>query len=308
LIQDKQNSNTPPNKTLGFILIQASALLFFLASVPIRLAKQNFQAYPEIYSERHPGEFTFYRFFIGFIFFSVLVLKSPEKIKPNKIHFLIARALFNFSSLTLMFYTVDYISASTGSILNMTFPLFVAIISFFFLDKKLDYIGYVSSLVAVVGIILTMPTTVSYSGLSTELSTGYGIGLLSGFTGALAIIFLGFARKYNSTETVLFYMFFGGLIFSFIAFREHINFNIDKSIIYLLSSAIFGVVAQYALTHSFKYISTVEVSVTSTTRIIYAALLGGILAKDPSFSLTNWIGIILIFLSSTYLAFNNSKT
>jgi len=290
LITNIKNSN----KLFGFFLIQVSALLFFLITVPIRLAKTEHNL--------HPGEFTFYRFLIGLVFFSLVILKTPKNLKPNKIHLLIGRAAFNFISLGLMFYTVDYISASMGSILNMTFPLFVALLSFLFLDKKLDMAGYLSSLIAVTGIILTIPSTGSIN------TIGIGLGLLSGFSAALAIIFLGLAREHNSSETVLFYMFLGGFIFSYLVFREHITFNIDKTLFYLIPSAVFGVIAQYALTHSFKFITTVEASVTSTTRIIYAALLGGLLAGDPNLSTTNWIGVILIFLSSTFLAFRNSTT
>ena len=66
--------------------------------------------------------------------------------------------------------------------------------------------------------------------------------------------------------------------------------------------ALIGVLAQYLLTLGFRFVTAVEGSVISSTRILLAALLGPLLLGEPSLGMLGLSGALLIFFSNVYLA------
>jgi drug/metabolite transporter (DMT)-like permease len=63
-----------------------------------------------------------------------------------------------------------------------------------------------------------------------------------------------------------------------------------------------GVLGQYLLTFGFLFVTAVEGSIISSSRIFIAALLGPLLVGDPSLVLSGWIGALLIFAANSTLA------
>ena len=66
-------------------------------------------------------------------------------------------------------------------------------------------------------------------------------------------------------------------------------------------------VGQYLLTYGFLYVSAVEGSVISSSRILIAAFLGPFLASDPSLTLSGWVGALLIFAANIALAVHKPR-
>jgi drug/metabolite transporter (DMT)-like permease len=58
----------------------------------------------------------------------------------------------------------------------------------------------------------------------------------------------------------------------------------------------------------FRYVTAVEGSIVSSTRILLAAVLGPSLAADPPLSLAGWIGAMMIFGADVLLAYRKVGT
>jgi len=128
-----------------------------------------------------------------------------------------------------------------------------------------------------------------------RVNIGDLIGLAGGFTGALAILSLCFARRDNHTVTVLVFMLgVGSLLSCPSVFSESITGYSVTTWIFLVACAATGVIGQFALTHAFRHLSAFAGSVTGLTRVVLAAMLGYLFLNErPTWNVI--VGSIVLF-------------
>lgn len=188
-----------------------------------------------------------------------------------------------------------------ANILNMTYPLFVALFSWFIIREQRDLGALVIVGVAFVGIWLIISPgdiTIKWENLW---------GLSSGILASLAMIYLNLARRYNDSQTILFVMFGCGALLIFVFYRETIFWPNPTEFFFLFTCSAAGVVGQYLVTYGFLFVTAVEGSIISSSRIIMAALLGPLLVGDPSLTLAGWFGALLIFSANSVLALRKPR-
>jgi len=108
-------------------------------------------------------------------------------------HLLIGRTLANCAAVYCFFKAVTVTTVAQANILNMTYPLFIAIFTWIFLKQQRDVIALVMVLIALAGVWLVL----SPGGFGLELNHTWG--LMSGLTAAAAIIYLNLSRQYHDT-------------------------------------------------------------------------------------------------------------
>lgn len=193
-----------------------------------------------------------------------------------------------------------YGGVTSANILNMTYPVFVALLSVYFLDEKADIATWLGVVLSVAGAIF-----VSINGNIWKISGGDIFSLLSAVTAGIAIVALRVIRLTDTTEAALFYNFrlgFWGTLVPIVFFIVHRDIeNYHSGWIYPLLSGITGILGQVALTWGFKYITAVQGSILSATRLVFAALLGWIFFQKEItvFSIS---GAVLILLANIILA------
>jgi len=64
---------------------------------------------------------------------------------------------------------------------------------------------------------------------------------------------------------------------------------------------------QIFITFGFRFVTAVEGSIISSSRILLAALLGPVIAAEPALTLIGWLGAFLIFIGNVYLALAPKK-
>jgi drug/metabolite transporter (DMT)-like permease len=186
-------------------------------------------------------------------------------------------------------------TVAQGNILNMTYPLFIAVFTWIGLREQRDPVAIVLVLAAFAGVWLVLaPGDMAFS-----MDSLWGVA--SGVTASAAIIYLNLSRRYHDTQTILFFMFGMGGILIYVLFHNHIFIPSPLEASYLLLCAVFGVAGQYLLTLGFRFVTAVEGGIISSTRILLAALLGPLLVADPHLGLSGWIGALLIFGANVYL-------
>lgn len=273
---------------LGWLAVFGSAFCFYLATAIIRWAGAAVQI--------DSSYFVFSRFLLGFIVVCLTMLICSQRLKPRKYHYLIGRTVSNTVAVFCFYKAVDVGSLAEANILNMTYPLFVALFSWFLVKEQRDAIALLIVGVAFGGVWLILsPGT---------MSTGWESlwGLVSGFFAAWAMIYLNLSRRFHDSQTILFFMFGLGAAGIFIFFRESIFWPNFREFTYLFWCSVAGVAGQYLLTYGFLFVTAVEGSIISSSRILLAALLGPILVGDPPLMLSGWIGALLIFGANSALA------
>ncbi len=280
-------------QVLGWSAVLGSAFCFYLATAIIRWA--------DPYVEISTSYFVFGRFLLGFIVVCLTMGVSGHRLKPRNYHFLIGRTVANSVAVFCFYKAVAVGTLAEANILNMTYPLFVALFSWFFVKDQRDYFSLFIVVVACAGIWMIL----SPGGMSMNWNNLWG--LTSGITAAAAMIYLNVSRRYHDSQTILFFMFGLGALIMLIMFQSSIFWPdwLEFGLLFACSAA--GVLGQYLLTYGFLYVTAVEGSIISSSRIVLAALLGPLIVADPALSITGWCGALLILMANSSLAVRKSR-
>ncbi len=278
---------------LGCLAVFSSAFCFYFSTVVIRWSREAV-AIDSAY-------FAFFRFFLGFLIVSAIMVVRRQKPVPKRIHFLIGRTLGNCIAVYCFYQAVRYTSVAEANILNMTYPIFVALLSWIILRQQRDGVAVTMVLVAVAGVWLILQP----GRMALGIHSLWGLG--SGVSAAFAILYLNLSRQHHDANTVLFYMFGLGALLMIVFFHQHLFWPDGRELYYLVLCGGAGIAGQFLITLGFRYVTAVEGGVISSTRILLAALLGPWLAADPPLGAAGWIGALLIFGANVVLAMRKGR-
>ena len=279
---------------VGCLAVFASAFCFYMSTVVIQWSRSRVAI--------DASYFVFARFLFGFLVVCTVMKVRKRRLVLKNHHLLIGRTLSNCAAVYCFFKAVTVTTVAQANILNMTYPLFIALFTWVFLRRQRDNITLAMVLAASAGVWMVL----SPGGF--HLNGDHIWGLMSGLTAAAAIIYLNLSRQVHDTHTILFYMFGLGSIVIYALFYRDIFFPEPLEFYYLVLCAGAGIAGQYLLTLGFRYVTAVEGSIISSTRILLAALLGPFLAAEPALTLAGWTGALLIFGANVVLAARKNKT
>lgn len=280
------------SQMVGWLAVFGSAFFFYLATAIIRWAE------PHVAIET--PYFVFARFFLGFCVVCITMILKRQRLQPQRYDLLLGRTVTNAVAVFCFYKAVEVGSLAEANILNMTYPLFVALFAWFLIRDQRDFLVLPIAGVAFLGIwMILAPGEV---GMRFESIWGLG----SGITASLAMIYLNLSRRYHDSQTILFFMFGLGALFMLLLFYEDIFWPGRMEFFFIFLCSAVGVIGQYLLTYGFLYVTAVEGSIISSSRIIMAALFGPLLVGDPALTLTGWFGALLVFSANSMLAYRKS--
>ena len=266
---------------LGGILIFVSALSFALMTFAIKAWGKD--------SLVPSYEYAFFRFLLGFLCVSTFFLIKKKKPSPKKKFWLFIRGASNGGAVILLFASLTLTTLTKANMLNMTYPVWVAILSPFLLKEKISRIQVFALFVGFIGIWLVLDPNISH------IEKGDLVALLSGIVMGIAVASLRKVRMTEDAETTLFWLFGIGVLMTIPFFPL---FVIPKGIgiLALFFAPFFGVVGQISINAGMKYIKGFTGAIISTARLVIAGVLGvAFLGEDLKFSL--FLGGIFIILS-----------
>ncbi len=278
---------------LGCLAVFASAFCFYFSTVVIRWSRDVVSIDSSFYA--------FFRFLLGFVVVCTIMALRRQKPAPRRYHLLIGRTLGNCIAVYCFYQAVRYTSVAEANILNMTYPIFVAILSWILLRHQRDPVAVAMVVVAVAGVWLILQP--GRMDLGTESLWGLG----SGVSAAFAIFYLNLSRQHHDANTVLFFMFGLGSVLMFLFFREDFFWPNAREFYYLVLCGGAGIAGQFLITLGFRYVTAVEGGVISSTRILLAAMLGPWLAAEPSLGAAGWLGAFLIFGANVVLTIRKGR-
>ena len=275
-------------RLLGWLALFGSALCFYLATVIISWGRP--------YVRVDSTYYVLARFLFGFVLVSATFLMEKRAPRCHNLHALFGRAFTNAVAVLCFYKAVEVSTVASANILNMTYPVFVAILSWFTLRSQRDIPAIGIVLLSTLGIWLILKPGLAISGHN-EIW-----GLLSGFFAGFSMIYLTMCRRQHDSSTILFYVFAFGIVMMLPLMARSLFVPTATELFFLVSCSLAGVVGQYLLTYGFLYVTAVEGSVISSSRILVAALLGPLLVSDPPLTWTGWLVALLIFGANVALA------
>jgi drug/metabolite transporter (DMT)-like permease len=216
--------------------------------------------------------------------------------RPRSYHLLLGRTVFNCMAVYCFYMAVEFTSVAEANILNMTYPVFVALISWALLREQRDPVAMVMVAVAFAGIWLILAPG------KLDLKTANLWGLASGLSASASMTYLNVSRQVHDTNTVLFFMFGLGALLIFAVFRGDFFWPDSQELYYLGLCAASGVAGQFLLTIGFRHVTAVDGSIISSMRILLAALLGPFVVGELPLNAAGWVGALLLFGANAVLA------
>lgn len=281
----------------GALLLLTAEFLFALSTVFVKFVTNG--------SLISGIEIAFFRFFTGFIITGAYIKVSGKyfpMVKPFNVYM---RGLFNTTSVIFFFLGVQYTTISNTNLLNMTYPVFVFLISPFITKEKISQDLLFFLVLVLAGIyFIVIPEGSSFS----AINKGDIFALLSGVTAGFGISFLREARKTDYTQTILLYMFAIGSFIGGIMLIN--NFVLPRGIFifHIFIIAILSFAGQVLLTAGYKSISATAGSLVSSARIVFAIFLGVIFFSEPlSLRIISGSTLIIISLAGVNGFFKNLK-
>lgn len=278
----------PSYRLPGALAVFFSAFGFYISTVAIRWSQARVAI--------EPSYFAFARFLLGFIIVCGVMVYRRQAPRPRNYHLLVGRTLFNCAAVYCFYMAVKHTSVAEANILNMTYPIFVALFSWFLLRRQRDPVSIAMVAVAFAGIWLILAPG------QINLKPANIWGLASGILASSSMIYLNVSRQHHDTNTVLFFMFGLGALVMFAVFHGHFYWPDSLSLYYLSLCALSGVAGQFLLTIGFRYVTAVDGSIISSMRIFLAALLGPFVAGEPPLNAAGWVGAVLLFGTNVILA------
>ena len=275
-------------RLLGWLALFGSGLCFYLATVIIRWG----QSYVRIDS----SHYVLARFLFGFVLVSSTLIIERRIPRCHDLHAIAGRAITNAAAVLFFYKAVEVSTVASANILNMTYPIFVAILSWFTLRSQRDIMAIGIVAISSLGIWLILAPGLSVSGHNDIW------GLLSGVFAAFSMIYLTMCRRQHDSSTILFYVFAIGIVMMLPIMARSLFIPNAAELFFLVACSLAGVVGQYLLTYGFLFVTAVEGSVISSSRILIAALLGPVLVADPPLTWSGWLGALLIFGANVALA------
>ena len=283
----------PVLRLVGGWAVFFSAFCFYLSTVTIQWSRAT--------TAITPSYFVFARFLLGFLIVCVVMVSRRQLPRPVNYHLLIGRTLSNCVAVYCFYMAVRFTSVAEANILNMTYPVFVALIAWVLLRSQHDPIALAMVGIAFAGIWLILaPGKIDFQAVSFW-------GLASGLAAAVSMTYLNVSRQYHDTNTVLFFMFGLGALVILAVFHADFFWPNLQAFSYLGMCAASGVAGQFLLTIGFRYVTAVEGAIISSMRILLAALLGPIVVGEPALNAIGWVGALLLFGANAVLAVRRGR-
>lgn len=272
----------------GILFVLASELWFSLASFFTKLAWTEGQI---------PGaETTTFRFLLGFLFAAAVLARRGTGFRPVRLDLVLWRGVLNSSALVVFAFALQGTLLSKANTLNMTYPVFVFLIAPFVTGQKARPLAWALVATAIAG---------TWMVLQPDWSVGVNVydllGLLSGVIAAFGVTSLDLARRYDGTFTILFYMMGVGTVIAGVSWALQLPL-VGTALPWgpgfwpFVGAAVFGVLGQIFITYGYGYVDARTGSVLSTSRILFATLLG-LLWFQEALGPWSWAGIALITVS-----------
>jgi drug/metabolite transporter (DMT)-like permease len=251
-------------------------------------------------SEIPAVEITFFRFILGFILSYFALKHTGETFTPVNKKFIIWRSILNLVAVILFFTSVKYTTITNANMLNMTYPIFIFLFAPFFGNEKIAPIQIIYLVISTFGIYLVIQPNFDH------LLIGDLIGLMSGIVGGASVLSLRKARETDSTFLILFYLMGIGTFLNGLMMIPIFKIPTQQQIIFMLLSGILGVAGQAFITYGYYYIEASKGGIISSSRILFAVLMG-VIIFDERFNLKLAIGAILILWAIISLTLRDQK-
>ena len=245
----------------------------------------------------HPFEIAFFRNLFGLLVIAPWFIKygfNPLKTKKIKLH--VARSLFNVIAMMSFFYSLSIAPLADVASLAFTAPLFASILAVIFLKEIVGRKRGIAIAFGFIGALIVVDPIYS------SINNGHLLVLLSASVWSVSLIIIKILGRTESSVTITSYMVIIMIPLSAIAAYFFWETPTLKDLFFLMLIGVSGTSAQMLLAQALRQGDTSIIMPFDFLKLIWAVAIGYLLFFEvPSINI--WIGSMIIFLSTLYIAY-----
>ena len=248
-------------------------------------------------SSLHPFEIAFFRNLFGLIVIAPWFIRyGLEPLKTKKIKLHLARSFFNVIAMLSFFYSLSIAPLADVASLAFTAPLFASILAVVFLKEIIGIKRIIAIVLGFIGAIIVIDPVYS------SINNGHILTLLSASVWSVSLIIIKILGRTESSVTITSYMVIIMIPLSGIAALFYWETPTINDLIFLVIIGISGTAAQMLLAQALRQGDTSIIMPFDFLKLIWAVGIGYLFFFEVP-SLNTWLGSIIIFLSTLYIAY-----
>ncbi len=268
-----------PKSAIKFMII--SALAFALLNVFVKNLNQ-FNVYQVVFFRA-----------AGSLFFTLpFLIKQKIPILGNKKGLLLFRGVFGFTSMTLFFMSLKYMSMGSAVSIRYISPIFAAIFALFLLKEKIKNAQWACFAIAFLGVVIL-------KGFDSQINNmGLLYAVLSAiFSGIVFIIIRKIGNSDHPLVIVNYFMIIATILGGALAINNWIT---PKGIewLLLLSLGVFGYYGQFYMTKAFQGAEINQVAPLKYIEVVFTLIIG-VIWLEEIYTFWSVLGILLIIAGLT---------
>ncbi|RMF13529.1 MAG: DMT family transporter [Candidatus Dadabacteria bacterium] len=258
---------TSSRRLKGLALVVGSAIAFALATVVVKVLSRFDTPAPTIAAGR---------FWIGAVGLSIWFLLRTGRLPwPRRPELVLGRAATNLVAVLLFYAAIARATITNANILNLTYPIFIALLAPLLLRERTSRRQLVAVAVGVAGVWTLIAPDFGGAG-----SVGDLIALACGFVSAFAVILLRAARQHDDADTIVWFVMVAGAAVLTPQLRW-LGIAAPHQVGLWVLAGILGVAGQLLITTGYRHVSALDGSIASTSRMLFAVLFGAWLLDEP---------------------------
>lgn len=240
------------------------------------------------------SELVFYRCIAGFVGILLVVLPQGKSLKVSgpmlKLH--MSRSVAGFVSLLLYFYAIAHLPLPTAVTLSYTSPLFLTLLTIFYLKQTPQRSQIVAIAMGFVGVVLLLRPT-----LESTLWLAGVIGLCSGFLSSIAYFNVNKLGQAGEPEwrTVFYFSLISSLGAGVLMALQKTPLTTlnSKNIWIIIGLGVSATIAQLAMTRAYSRGKTLVVASLAYLTVLFATLFA-VLLWNEQLNLSSYFAMALI--------------
>lgn len=257
-------------------------------------------------------ELVFFRNVIGVGFILATLRHRPIKQKGGKPYLLIFRGIIGTISLYTYFYSITQIGLAEAITYQQTYPIFLALLSFYFLGEYLKKREWWAISLGFGGILLIFLPQMNGGLISTR---NHSIGIINALLTALAYLSIRGLSEYYDTRSIVLSFMLSGILLPIISMTigefytfPNLDFMISRFVIpsgmqwfWMGVLGVAAMIGQIYMTKAFAFGKAGPISVAGYSNIVFSVFFGVFLG-DALPTVLSFGGISLVIVSGILIS------
>jgi len=219
---------------------------------------------------------------------------------------LISRGLVGSFALICVYYAVTTLPLAEATLLQYMYPVFTAILAFFFLKERIQRSTLICILLCLVGLLAMVKPNLSFNGEAVLPWFSVFVALIGALGSGTAYVLVKRLSRSEDSSVIIFYFPLVALPLSIILLGDNFVMPDVEAFILLLFVGIFTQVGQIGLTKAMQTEVAAKVSAFSYVQVIFSAIFGVVIFNEVP-SVWTFIGGSLIILGALINVLGSKK-